>query len=77
VNHRPVTRVPEFRIDIVANKIEKGRELGKSAPLGLKFSAFGELVHDVQNIINRQLSDMLRWIADISHRALWQEFFIL
>ena len=59
MNHRPVARVPGFRIDIVANEIEKGRELGKSAPLGLRFSALGELVHEVQNIINRQLSEVV------------------
>ena len=59
MNHRPVARVPEFRIDIVANEIEKGRELGKSTPFSLGFPAFGELVHEIQNVINRQISEFI------------------
>ena len=41
-----VARVSEFGVDIVADEIEKGRELGKADPFGVGFVSFGEAVQE-------------------------------
>jgi hypothetical protein len=38
--------VKKFGIDIVADEIEKGRELGKTDSFGVGFVAFGEAVQE-------------------------------
>jgi hypothetical protein len=43
-NHGPVAWIPEFGVDIVADKIKKGRELGIADSFGVGFVAFGETV---------------------------------
>ena len=43
-DHGTVEGSPEFGIDIVADEIEKGRELGITDSLGVGFVSFGETV---------------------------------
>jgi hypothetical protein len=45
-HHGSVAWIPEFGIDIVADKIEKGRELGITDSFGVGFVAFGEAVQE-------------------------------
>ena len=56
-DHGPVTGIPEFGIDIVADEIEKGRELGKTDPLGVGFVAFGEAVQECKDLFRGDLVD--------------------
>jgi hypothetical protein len=43
-DHRPVAWGKKFGIDIIANEIEKGRELVITDSLGVGFVSFGETV---------------------------------
>jgi hypothetical protein len=40
----------KFGINIVADEIEKGRELGKTDPLGVGFVSFGEAVQEGEDV---------------------------
>jgi hypothetical protein len=50
-NHGSVAWIPEFGIDIVADEIEKGRDLGITDSLGVGFVAFGESVQELKDLL--------------------------
>ena len=50
-----VARVSEFGVDIVADEIEKGRELGKADPFGVGFVSFGEAVQECKDLFRGYL----------------------
>ncbi len=56
-DHGSVAWVPEFGIDIVADEIEKGRELGITDSLGVGFVSFGEAVQEGEDVFWRDLVD--------------------
>jgi hypothetical protein len=47
----------KFGIDIVADEIEKGRELGKTDSLGVGFVSFGEAVQEGEDLFRGDLVD--------------------
>jgi hypothetical protein len=56
-DHGPVAWIKKFGIDIVADEIEKGRELGKTNSFGVGFVAFGESVQEGEDVFWRDLVD--------------------
>jgi hypothetical protein len=56
-DHGSIAGVPEFGIDIVADEIEKGRELGKANPFGVGFVSFGKAVHECEDVFRCNLVD--------------------
>jgi hypothetical protein len=42
----------EIRIEIVFGEIEKCQQAGESSAFGLGFATFGELVHEVQDVVH-------------------------
>ncbi len=54
-DHRPIAWVLKFGIEIVAYEIEKGRELGKADPLGVRFVSFGEAVQKCEDVFRGDL----------------------
>jgi hypothetical protein len=50
--HRRIAWIGEIRIEIVFGKIEKCHQAGESSTFCLGFATFGELIHEVQNVIN-------------------------
>jgi hypothetical protein len=47
----------KFGINIVADEIEKGRELGKTDPLSVGFVSFGEAVQEGEDVFRDDLVD--------------------
>jgi hypothetical protein len=45
-----VAWIPEFGIDIIADEVEKGRDLGITDSLGVGFVAFGESVQECKDL---------------------------
>ena len=50
--HGRIARVDQIRIEIVFGEIEKCQQAGESCAFGLGFATFGELVHEVQDVVN-------------------------
>ena len=40
---------------MILGEIEERQQAGKSTPFCLRFPAFRELIHEVQDVINRQI----------------------
>jgi hypothetical protein len=56
-DHGPVAWVTKLGIDIVADEIEKGRELGKTDSFGVGFVSFGEAVQECKDLFRGDLLD--------------------
>jgi hypothetical protein len=56
-DHGPVAWIPKFGIDIVADEIEKGRELGITDSFGVGFVSLGEAVQEGEDVFWRDLVD--------------------
>ena len=67
-DHGSVAWVPKLGIDMVADEIEKGRELGKTDPLGVGFVAFGEAVQEGEDVFRGDLID--RTITELTDESL-------
>ena len=56
-DHGPVAWVPEFGIDILADEVEKGRELGITDSFGVGFVSLGEAIQEGEDVFWRDLVD--------------------
>jgi hypothetical protein len=56
-DHGPVAWVPKLGIDIVADEIEKGRELGIADPFGVGFVSLGEAIQKCKDLFRGDLVD--------------------
>ena len=50
--HGRITRIRNMSIKIVSIKIEECHQAGESSAFCLGFTTFGELVHEVQDVIH-------------------------
>jgi hypothetical protein len=57
--HWGVARIDKIGIEIVFNEIEEGQQAGESSSFGLRLSAFGESVHEVQDVFHRQIGKFI------------------
>ena len=56
-DHGSIAWITKFGIDIVADEIKKGRELGKADPLGVGFVSLGEAVQEGKDVFRGDMFD--------------------
>jgi hypothetical protein len=56
-DHGSIAWVPKLWIDIVADEIEKGRELGKADSFGVGFVSLGEAIQECEDVFRCDLVD--------------------
>ena len=73
LQHGRITWIDEIRINICFGKIEKCRQAGESSTFGLGFAAVGDLVHEIQDVINGQIVNVtiMNWQQNLSLTNEW------